>query len=334
MRRAIALAAKGRPAPDVRLGALGFRQGRVAVRWSRRHADEQLDVPRCEELYLTVEPSPAHAASLAKHRRLVIGALDPRWPQKGIRALRRRGAAVIRGVLADECRGVDREWFFARENQRPYVVLKSAVTLDGRIATAAGESKWITGEAARAVGRRLRDRLDAIVVGRGTVRTDDPLLTARFRGARDPVRIVLASTLQIPRTAKVVQTARQVRTIVATTRAAPASRRKALIAKGVDVWTLRKRRGRVDVRALLERLYQEELLSLLVEGGESVAGSFVDAGLVDEVNLFIAPKLVGGRDAPMAVGGEGIARLADALQFDDVTTVRCDDDVLIVARRG
>jgi diaminohydroxyphosphoribosylaminopyrimidine deaminase/5-amino-6-(5-phosphoribosylamino)uracil reductase len=211
------------------------------------------------------------------------------------------------------------------------VVLKAAISLDGRIATRAGESKWITGEEARAEGRRLRDQLDVVVVGADTVLADDPELTPRFEGARNPVRVVLDSTLRISERAKLVRTADDIRTIVATTKRASAKKAAQLEKKGVEVLTLKKTKaGRVDPERLLEALFERELNGVLVEGGPTVHGAFADAKLVDKVVFFVAPLLIGGVDAKGAIAGRGPAKLADALSLQRTTVSSVGRDLMIV----
>ena len=233
--------------------------------------------------------------------------------------LARQGIAVERGVLRRECEELNRAWLMVVRCGRPLFTLKAAVTLDGKVATRRGESQWITGPAARRDGHRLRNRHDAVLVGVGTVLADDPQLTVRgIAGGRDPVRVVLDSTLRLPPGAKLV-TARsrraRARVIVATTPGAAATRERRLTLAGVEVWRLPERSGRVDVAALAERLGQADLTSVLVEGGPSVHGSLLEAGLADELRVYLAPLVVGGHRAPSWAGGSGVARLAQAHRF-------------------
>lgn len=213
------------------------------------------------------------------------------------------------------------------------VWLKIAVSLDGRIATRTGRSQWITSKAARARGRALRGEVDAILVGRGTVEADDPRLTARAPGTSDPIRLVMDSRLSLSARATLVRTARETPTWVLTTRAAPATRRATLEAAGVEVLTLRKTRaGRVDPKAAVAALEARGVRRLLVEGGAEVAGAFCDAGLVDRVFAFVAPVLIGGAEAPGAIGGRGPARLEDALRLVSPRVETLGSDVLVSGR--
>jgi len=250
------------------------------------------------------------AAGLA---RVVVGSLDPIASHSGgAQKLATQGIRVLRALEA-ECDLANlpfRTWALRR---LPAFTLKAAMTLDGKIATVAGESKWITGEAAREHAHVLRSTHDAVLVGIGTVLADDPQLTARIIGGRDPVRVVVDSQLRTPVTAKVLQG--DPRTIIATTERASQKREAALVAAGAEVWRFPGQRSQVPLRALGERLAEESLLAVLVEGGGLIHASVLRAGVATDGQLFIAAKLVGG-PAPSWVGGEGIGALADAWQLE------------------
>lgn len=335
LRRALRAAAEGvgHTAPEPAVGVVAVRDGRArtAFRDAPDAEHPALAFGAVDTLYLTIEPPP-DVANRIDAKRVVIGRDDPRFGGRGRRALARRieTTSFEDPSLAAQIEEVDEAYFFAARHGRPLVVLKSATTLDGRIATRGGESQWITGEAARRRGHALRDRLDAIVVGRKTVAADDPALTARVPKGRDPIRVVLDSTLAIDPAARLVATANATRTIVATTRRSSAEDRRALTAKGVEVWLLKQRRGRVDLRALLERLYEAGVRGLLVEGGAEVAGAFVDAQLVDKLFLFLAPKIFGGA-APSAVAGEGAKAIVDAARFERMQVEPVGEDLLLTA---
>lgn len=332
MRRALRAAEKGvgHTAPEPAVGVLAVLGEATKTAYRDDPGDEHpaLAFADADALYLTIEPPPRIARQLDA-KRIVIGADDPRWRGRARRALAKK-AEVHGGVLADAIEAADPGFFFAARHGRPHVVLKSAMTLDGRIATRTGESQWITGEAARAYGHRLRDRADAIVVGMGTVRADDPLLTSRVPRGRNPVRVVLDATLSIPLDAQLVRTARDVPTIVVGATKAANAREQALADAGVQVLRLPARRGRIAIAPLLESLFGRGINQVLVEGGAEVAGAFVDAGLVDEVRLFVAPMLFGGA-AKNAIAGEGVARLADALRLERMHVTRLGEDLLLTA---
>ncbi|HEX3765647.1 MAG TPA: RibD family protein, partial [Kofleriaceae bacterium] len=223
------------------------------------------------------------------------------------------------------CDRANRPFFTWAQHGRPAFTLKAAITLDGKIATVTGRSKWITGEAARADVMRLRDTHDAVLVGVGTVLADDPRLTVRRPGGREPsgrdptgrnpVRIVVDSRLRTPPSARVVPGRSGPRTVIACGPAAPAAREAALVARGAEVWRLRAHRdGRVDLRALAARLGKAGVTSVLVEGGGEIHAYMMERGLADELVLYVAPKVVGG-PAKTWVGGAGLASLAAAYRF-------------------
>ncbi len=265
--------------------------------------------------------------------RVVIGSKDPvPGHDGGIEALRRAGITVSR-ALVEECDAANRPFFTWATLRRPAFTLKAAITLDGKIATVNGHSQWITGEAARADVHRLRDTHDAVLVGVGTVLADDPKLTARIPRARDPMRIVIDSRLRTPPRAALLPKRTGPRTIIATTDDAPAAKEKALVRAGAEVWRFKARRGQVPLDKLARRLGDEDLTSVLVEGGGEVHASFFAAGLADELVLYVAPKIVGG-PAPSWVGGKGIATLeaAHGLRFVGAP-VQLGNDLKLTALR-
>ena len=210
-------------------------------------------------------------------------------------------------------------------------MLKAALTLDGKIATVAGESQWITGKPAREDVHRLRSEHDAILVGVGTVLADDPRLTARVPGGRDPVRVIVDSTLRTPTRAKVL--AKGTRRIIATTDAAPPQREKTLARTGAEIWRFPVRTGGVPLDHLARALAEQGITSVFVEGGGQIHASLLRFNLADELVLYVAPTIVGG-PAPSWVGGEGVRHLADAQRFRFVETVQIGTDLRIRALRG
>lgn len=242
--------------------------------------------------------------------RVVLGAMDPiRGHAGGARRIARAGIAVTRGVLAAACEEHNRGFFTVARRGRPWFTLKAAITLDGRIATRRGESKWITGAAARAQVHALRASHDAVLVGIGTVLADDPRLTVRDAPGTDPRRVVLDSRLRTPPTAALVQGS-----VIAGVSGAPAARRRRLERAGATVLALpADRRGRVRIDAVGPALAELGLASVLVEGGGEVHAALLGAGLADELILHVAPAILGGRQGgPAWVGGDEVRRLADA----------------------
>lgn len=273
-------------------------------------------------LYVNLEPCNHHGRTPpcapvvrdAGVARVVIGMADPiEGHGGGIAVLRRAKLAVTVGVLREACEAANRPFSISATRGRPAFTLKAAVTLDGKIATVSGDSKWITGEAARADVMRLRDTHDAVLVGIGTVLADDPQLTARAKGARDPRRIVIDRQLRTPVDARVLPA------IIATTMEAPVPAELALVARGAEVWRLPAfptgpHAGRIDLGMLAGRLHAAGIQSVLVEGGGEVHASCLAHGLADQLVLYIAPKIVGG-PAKSWVGGDGLASLAAAYGF-------------------
>jgi diaminohydroxyphosphoribosylaminopyrimidine deaminase/5-amino-6-(5-phosphoribosylamino)uracil reductase len=365
MRLALALARRGcgRTSPNPMVGAAIVKAGRVIGRgWHRQAGLPHAEIealrdtgrrghdPRGATLYVTLEPCCTHgrtppctdAIIAAGIRRVVVGATDPnpRHSGRAFALLRRAGIAVTTGVLADECARLNEAFNHWIVHRTPFVVVKAAMTLDGKIATARGDSKWITGEAARAHGMRLRAEADAILVGINTVLADDPALTVRLSrrpksGIQRPQlrRLILDSRARTPLTAKVVTDAQAPFTTVIVTRAAP-RRRVAALAKRVSVRRAPARAGRVDLRWLLRRLGREDVTRLLVEGGGEVNASFLEAGLAQRVAFFYAPKIVGGRAARRGVAGTGARGWRGILKLEQVEWRRFGPDLFLTARLG
>ncbi len=291
-------------------------------------------------LYVTLEPCShqgrtppcADAVIAAGVRRVVIAMEDPdpRVAGSGIARLRAAGIKVEVGAEAEAARHLNRFYIKHRTTGLPWVTVKFGSSLDGRISTSSGESRWITGEPARQEGHRLRQRHDAILVGAGTIVADDPELTNRLPDAvRQPLRVVLDSTLRIPSAAKVLDQLRAPTLVVTTERAPQTARATIGAAAEVATVTAAGPQRRVDLGRLLLLLGSRNILSVLVEGGAEINGAFFDAGLVDGVVAFLAPVVIGGRAAPGAVGGEGVSRLADAHRLENLLVRRIGDDLII-----
>jgi diaminohydroxyphosphoribosylaminopyrimidine deaminase / 5-amino-6-(5-phosphoribosylamino)uracil reductase len=292
--------------------------------------------------YVTLEPcahfgrTPPCADGLVRAgvTRVVAAVGDPHREVdgRGVARLRAAGVAVTLGVRERQARALNRAFFHAVTRGRPHVTLKAAMTLDGKIASADGASRWITGDAARLEGHRLRFAADAILVGIGTVLADDPQLTVRHPElpAKEPFRVVVDSRLRIPPGARVLRAGDPARTVVACVAPAPAGPAASLRGRGVRVLELPGDAGRVDLRALLEALRALDVIGVLAEGGGELGGALAEAGLVDRVAFFVAPRLLGGREAPGPLGGCG-RPLKEALQLIDVATRRLDDDLLVEA---
>lgn len=354
MRLAMQLAgnAIGRTSPNPLVGAVIVKDNRVVgCGWHRKagtphaevHALNQAgELAQGADVYVTLEPcahygkTPPCAKALveAKVKNVYGGLLDvnPKVAGKGFKILEDAGIHVEYGFLQDELRKQNEVFFKWIEHKKPFVVLKAAMTLDGKIATATGQSKWITNETSRAYGYKLRDIYDGIMVGINTVIEDNPMLTARVDGGKNPIRIVVDSSLKIDINANVVQD-KSAKTIIAITDKADKDKILKLQAQDVDVIVVDKdKNDKVDIEKLLDILGQQNICSILVEGGATLSGSFVAKKLVDKVDFFIAPKIVGGKEAKTPVAGTGILNLQEALALKDIQIEKLEEDILIIGR--
>jgi diaminohydroxyphosphoribosylaminopyrimidine deaminase/5-amino-6-(5-phosphoribosylamino)uracil reductase len=350
MRRALELARRGKgwTRPNPLVGAVVGKGGRVIAEghhavYGGPHAEavallEAQDGARGADLYLNLEPCvdfhgkktpPCTDAILqAGIRRVIVATPDPNpcVSGRGLARLREAGVEVVEGVLADEARRLNEVFFHWVRRRTPFVVLKLALSLDGKIATPTGKSRWITGPEARRLGHTLRARYGAILVGVGTVLADDPSLTVREVEGPQPLRVVLDAEGRTPCGAKVLSATEK--TVIATTDRMPPEIEAELRSVGADVWRLPTQNDRVDLRELLRRL-GEGVDSVLVEGGSEVAWSFLSQGLVQKILFFYAPLVLGGRAAVPAVGGEGVGDPAEAIRVRDLTIERVGDDFLV-----
>ncbi len=349
MRRALRLAEKGRgrTSPNPMVGAVLVKDGRVVGEGYHAGAGEaHAEIvalrqagkeARGATLYINLEPC-AHYGKTppcapvvieAGVKRAVVGMEDPNPLVKGrgLEMLRTAGFDVEVGILEEACRRLNEAFCKYIRIKEPFVILKVAATLDGKIATQHGESKWITGEDSRRLAHRLREQADGLLVGIGTILKDNPMLTARIRGGRDPYRIVLDSHLRTPEEAKVVVHNPE-KTIIATTELAPRDKMESLAKKGVRVLILDSMQGKVNLRSLLFRLGEMGMMSLLVEGGSEVNGSFLNEGLIDKIFFFLSPKFLGGQ-ALGIFGGRGTAKLEEALSLKQLKIKKVGEDILL-----
>jgi len=350
MEHALALAERGRGhvEPNPLVGAVVVRDGRqVGEGWHQRFGGAHAEInalaqagamARGATLYATLEPCCHHgktppctdAIIRAGVQRVVAAMQDPfsEVAGKGASELRAVGIAVELGLCERESRRLNAP-YLTLLGGRPYVHAKWAMTLDGKIATRAGDSKWISGPAARRRVHELRGRMDAIVIGIGTALADNPLLTARPPGPRTPCRIILDSQGRLPVDSYLVSTARETPTLLATAGPLSAKRAEPLQAAGCELLPLHAAGNRPDVVALLDELGRRCWTNILVEGGSAVLGSFLDAGVIDEVHVFIAPRLIGGGESKSPMGGRGVNAIADALALGEWTVERIENDVLL-----
>ena len=354
MRRALRLARRGlgRTSPNPVVGAVVVRDGRIVgegyhAQCGGPHAEVvalQKAGPRARgaTVYVTLEPCSHHGrtppctAALIEARVAevfyAVGDPDPRVAGRGARRLSRADIAVHEGPLGDEARRLNEAYFKHRLSGMPFVTLKMAVTLDGKVATRTGSSLYITGEPARRAAHRLRREADAVMVGVGTVLADDPSLTTRLVRGRDAVRVILDPQARTPPNARVIAADSPADCLVVVGPRAPSARCEALASAGAAVIRSPGAGSRLDLRAALAKLADRGLLSVLCEGGPTIAAALIEERLVDKVILFMAPKVIGGQQAPTAVEGRGIGRLAEAWQLAFERVRRVGEDIMIEAR--
>jgi diaminohydroxyphosphoribosylaminopyrimidine deaminase/5-amino-6-(5-phosphoribosylamino)uracil reductase len=342
MRRALRLASAGRGAvePNPLVGAVVVRNHRLAGEgWHQAYGGPHAEIfalqaagesARGATLYVTLEPcchfgkTPpcTHAILAAGIRRVVVAMPDP-FPQVaggGLEELQRAGVAVTLGICRPEAEALNAPYLTLLRLGRPWILAKWAMTLDGRIATRTGDSRWISGEASRARVHQRRGQVDGILIGSGTALADDPALTARPPGPRRATRVILDRRGRLPPNAQVVRTARETPTWILSERPNPAWREA-----GCEVSAL-------PLRELFAEMGRRRWTNVLVEGGAGILGALLDAELLDEVEVYIAPCLVGGAEAPGPLGGLGVAKLASAWRLHPLVE-RTGEDIFIRARR-
>ena len=352
MRQALRLARKGEGwvSPNPMVGAVIVRDGRIiAEGYHRRCGENHAEINAIENatepimgatFYITLEPcshygrTPPCVDALIACRpgRVVVGTTDPnpKVSGKGIQALERHGIETKVGVLAEACRQLNEVFFKYIRTGIPFVTVKFAQTLDGRIATATGHSRWISSPLSLRFAHRLRSLHDAILVGSGTVLRDDPELTCRLVRGRNPLRIVVDTQLRSSPKARIFNGGKGTRTLAATTRRAPAETRRLYETIGIEVLeTGEDQAGRVDLRELLTALGRREISSLLVEGGAAVITAFLKEKLADRLIVILAPKIVG--EGLNAVGDLGIRQMDDALRLSFRQVSRRGDDLILDA---
>ena len=355
MRMALELALKGRGwvSPNPVVGAVIVRDDGTIIgqgyheRYGELHAERNalkncMEPPAGATMYVTLEPCCHHgrqppctdAILEAGIRRVVVGSGDPnpRVAGGGIRILREHGIEVVEGVLKEECDAVNEIFFHYIQTGRPYVVMKYAMTIDGKIAAYTGLSKWVTGEEARAHVQKLRHELSAIMVGVGTVLADDPMLNCRIPGLTSPVRIICDTHLRTPLDSKVVQTASEIPTIIATC----CEDERAVLQyteKGCRVLNVAKSGDlHLDLQDLVSKIGAEGIDSILLEGGGTLNWSALESGIVNRVMAYVAPKLFGGSSAKTPVEGRGIPDPQEAVRLRDISISRLGEDLLIEGR--
>jgi diaminohydroxyphosphoribosylaminopyrimidine deaminase / 5-amino-6-(5-phosphoribosylamino)uracil reductase len=351
MRRALELAERGRGyvEPNPLVGALVVRNGKVVGEgWHQRYGEAHAEVnalsmageaARDATLYVTLEPCchqgktpPCTDVVIRTGVRRVVAALSDPFLQvagRGAALLREAGLTVDFGPGEAEARRQNAPYLKLLATGRPYVHAKWAMSLDGKIATHTGNSKWITGDASRRRVHELRGRMDAILVGSGTARADDPLLTVRPPGPRIPARIVLSRSCALAPESRLVQTVADAPVMVVTAVSSESPPARRLRALGCEVLCIPEADHPSTVLCLLDELGRRRMTNILVEGGSALLGSFRDAAAIDEVHVFLAPCLIGGAAGLTAIGGRGVEKVADALPLSEWTIDQLDTDLLL-----
>lgn len=350
MHRAIELAKKGTGYvnPNPLVGAVIVKNGKVIgegyhEKYGQLHAERNA-LANCSEsaeaatIFVTLEPcchygkTPPCTEAIIENKiaKVVIGSKDPnpKVAGKGIEILKNAGIEVIEGILKEECDKINDVFFHYISTNMPFVAMKYAMTMDGKIATYTGKSQWITGEKARQSVQESRNRYSAIMVGVGTVCKDDPLLTCRIEGGRNPIRVVCDTNLSIPLTSKIVQTAKDIPTIIACS-SSEQEKITNLENYGCQVAVLPKEEGHVSLMEVMNYLADKKIDSVLLEGGGELNFSALKSGLVNKAEVYVAPKIFGGRNAKTAVEGNGVEEVDMAYYFEKPMVTIIDSDVFL-----
>ncbi|MDE5872992.1 MAG: bifunctional diaminohydroxyphosphoribosylaminopyrimidine deaminase/5-amino-6-(5-phosphoribosylamino)uracil reductase RibD [Lachnospiraceae bacterium] len=354
MQRAIELAKKGVGAvnPNPLVGAVIVKEGRIIgegyhARYGELHAERAAFANLTEdakgaEMYVTLEPcchfgkQPPCTEAIVSHgiSHVYVGSDDPNTKVcgKGISYLREHGVVVDTQIMKEECDKLNEVFFHYITTNTPYVVMKYAMTLDGKIATRSGKSKWITGEAARYRVAESRNKYMGIMAGIGTVLADDPMLTCRMDRGRNPIRIICDSSLRIPLDSNIVNTAKDVKTIVAVSDECKDISQKAeqLSNHGIEIITVSRNADGLNLKELMIKLGEKGIDGILLEGGGTLNYSALTAGIVNELNVYIAPKIFGGASALSPVEGMGVESPDEAKKFILKRTEQIGEDILLV----
>ncbi|GBE40448.1 riboflavin biosynthesis protein RibD [bacterium BMS3Bbin09] len=351
MQRALELAnkAKGRTSPNPMVGAVIVKGYRIISEgYHKKAGTPHAEIVALKKagnkakdatMFVTLEPCchtdkrtpPCTKAIIASGIKKVIIATNdpnPKVSGKGIKELRKAGIETEVGILRSEAKHLNESYNKFIIKKKPFVVLKIAQSLDGKIATAKGESKWITGKTARKHVHQLRNDLDAVLVGIGTVMKDDPSLDCRLRGGRDPYRIIVDSGLRIPLKSKVLGYSDN-KTIIATTNKASKRKISQINTLGAKVLVIKSKSGMVNLKALMKELGKLDITGVMIEGGSSIASSAISSEIVDRVMFFVAPKIIGGTDSISSIGGKSPSLLGNAIKLKNLRAITIGDDILI-----
>ncbi len=353
MKRAIELAktAMGHTSPNPMVGCVVVKDGKVVAegcheRYGEYHAERNA-LTRCQEdvtgadLYVTLEPCCHHGKTppctdiiIEKNiGHVYVGAMDPnpKVAGKGVDILKSHGIPVTTGILEEECLAMNEIFFHYISTGLPFVAMKYAMTLDGKIATATGHSKWVTGEEARSHVQLLRKQYSGIMVGVDTVIADNPMLNCRMEEGVNPVRIICDSHLRIPLDCEIVKTANEISTIVVHVEGIDPEKQKELESTGVELLCCGDG-NRVSLKQLLHKLGEMKIDSILVEGGGTLHGSLLETGMVQRVYAYIAPKLVGGKEAKSPIEGSGVEKMSQAAKLEQMEMLSLGPDLCITGR--
>ena len=345
----LALKARGQTKTNPLVGAILVKNGKIIgsgyhKKFGGPHAEEEAILSAGESvegasLYVTLEPCshqgkrPACTDLIIKNKiaKVIVGSKDINPQVAGLKQLREAGIEVISGVLEKKCKEMNQVFFTTMKTQKPYLILKTATSLDGKIASFSGDSKWITGPEAREYGRSLRGQVDGILVGINTVLKDDPSLTTRIEGLKDPIRLVADSSLKIPLDAKIINQKSQAPTYIFTTKSCDKEKLKELRKKkDVHVFISGDDQGRVDLDKVMKFCYEKNIASILVEGGGTINYSVLEKGLVNKVYAFVAPSFIGGKKALTSVEGRGIDQVENAYRFNFTRVEKLGNDLLLI----
>ena len=293
-------------------------------------------------MYVTLEPcshygkTPPCADAIVRNKisKVVIGMIDPNplVAGRGIEILRNNGIEVITGIMESEIKKTNEVFIKYIAKKQPFCIMKTAMTMDGKIATSTGDSKWISNEKSRAYVHELRHRVAGIMVGIGTVLKDDPQLTTRRDGSsKNPIRIIIDSKARIPLEAKVLRCDENTKTIIITTELAEGTKIEAIKQKGAEVIVTPSKNNRVDLKHLMSVLGEAGIDSILLEGGSTLNYSALEEGIVDKVIAFISPKIFGGTSSKTPVGGVGVEQVKDSILLTDTEVTKFDEDIMIEA---
>lgn len=356
MRRAIELAQKGEgyTKPNPLVGAVIVKDNKIIGEgyhqlYGGPHAEvnafrNALEDVKGGKMYVTLEPcshygkTPPCALAIVENgiEEVVIGMKDPNplVAGRGISILEEAGIKVTCGVLEEEVRELNEIFIKYITTKLPFVIMKTAMTLDGKIAAYTGDSKWITNELSRQYVHKIRNKVSAIMVGIGTVLADDPMLTTRLedKEGADPIRVIVDSSGRIPLEAKVLNIDSEAKTIIAVTEKASKEKIKMIEDKGAEVLIIPEKNNKVDLKYLMKKLGERDIDSILLEGGSTLNYSVLDEGIVDKVISFIAPKIIGGEKAKTPVGGEGREYMRDAIALKNIKVSTFGEDVVIEGR--